>query len=415
VPDQYLDSSTLLTRPLNRWLVRLCALAATVLCGWLVWQKYTGVIVSFAGCGNEGGCSQVLGGRWSQWMGVPVSLLAAGFYGGVFLLSFEKVQRWFSIQADRLLVAAAVMAIFCAFWFVGLLWIKERVFCPYCAMAHGLGIVFAIPLLRRAWQLRKRETAGLFVAAFSVAVPAFLVLVFGQIYGPKPDTHRIVEEKLTPPAPATPPQRPVLPADQLVFFDGALTYPVAELPRLGSLDAPHKLVEYFDYTCASCRDMSGDLEALFKAYPDKFSLTLLPCPLNRQCNPYCGPKVTDHPFACELAGFALAVWSLVPAEFPAFHKYLMKLPIPVDLEAARAEAEKLCGGPEALVKALADPASQHRLTVTFEEYRLLSATDPIMPKLLLQGSRVMNGPARDIATFLKVMAAEFKLPVSAGK
>jgi uncharacterized membrane protein len=405
VPDQISDSSpTLLAHPFNRWLVRLCSFSAAVLCGYLYWQKLNGSIVSLSGCGQESGCTQVLGGRWSQWMGVPVSLLAAGFYFGVFLLSFEFVQRWFSIQADRLLAGAAVMAIFCALWFVGLLWIVERAFCPYCAVAHGLGIVFAIPVLHRAWRFRGREAGGFFASAFSVALPAFLILIAGQVFGPRPDTHQIVEKKLTPQ-----PQAPTPLPGNLAFFGGALTYPVAELPRIGEAVGQFHLVEYADYTCASCRDMSGDLEALFKAFPGKFTITVLPCPLNRQCNPYCGPKVVDHPGACELAVYALTVWQLAPSEFPAYHHYLMHLPFPVDVAAAKARAEAICGGPEALNSAETVAKVQKRLTITIEEYRLLAVTDPIMPKLLLQGSRVMNGPARDVATFLEVIRQEFKL------
>ncbi len=404
LPDDF--SATLLSRPFNRWLVRVCAFVAAALCGWLAWQKTTGVITSLAGCGQAYGCTQVLGGRWSQWLGIPVSFLACGFYLGVLLLSFELVQNWFSMQADRLLLAAALLAIGCGVWFVGLLGIVERTFCPYCAAAHGLGIIFAIPLLQRAWRLRHEETRGLFASAFSVALPALLILIVGQLFGTHPDTHVIVDQPLPVVAQAA---HPIARPGSLQFFDGALNYPIAELPRLGTLEAPHHLVEYFDYTCGSCRDMSGDFEALLQRFPGAFCITLLPCPLNRACNRYCGPKVLDHPDACELATYALAVWKQAPTVFPAFHADLMHLPIPVDLAAVKARAEKACGGAETLASAMTDPWITARLTETFEEYRLLVATDAVMPKLLLHDSRVMNGAAKDTATFLQFMQTEFKL------
>jgi uncharacterized membrane protein len=330
--------------------------------------------------------------------------MACGFYLSVTLLTFERVQRWFSIQADRLLVAAAIMAIASALWFVSILWLREKVICPYCMAAHSLGIAFAIPVLVRAWHLRQQETTGLFQAGFSVAIPAVAILMLGQIFGPRPETHVIVEEHIPPPL-VRPPQVP----GTIQFFAGAFTYKIADLPEIGSHGAKHQLVEYFDYTCGSCRTMSGDLDALFLAHPGQFAVTVLPCPLNRQCNRHCGPEVHDHPGACELAAYALAVWRKTPAEFAQYHHFLMHLAVPVDIPTAKAEATRLCGGPEQLEAAYEDPWIQQRLAATFEDYRNLSANNTVMPKLLLKDSHVIHGPTKDVETFLLEMQRAFRL------
>jgi uncharacterized membrane protein len=401
------SAPALLDRSVLKWTVRLCAFIAAGLCGWLAWQKLSGVITPIAGCGGSNGCDQVLSGRWSQWMGVPVSFLAFGFYLAVLLLTLGAVQRWLGLQADRLLCAAAVMAVFCAAWFIGLLYFQEKQFCPYCAAAHLLGVAFAIPLLVRAWQLRDEEGRGFFAGVISAAVPGFLILVLGQLFGPRPQTHIISETSLAAPAPESFRKFALRPGE-MAFFDGALVYQLNELPRLGSPKAKHVMVEYFDYTCRGCRDMSGDLESLLVKEQERFAVLVLPCPLSKSCNPNLPANFPDHPGACELATLALAVWRQAPSEFPAFHHFLMKLPFPIDLETARQRARELCGGEEVLQKALTDTWIKDRFDAIFDEFRLLSAGDPKMPKLLLQGNRVMHGAARDVETFLEIVNQEFR-------
>ena len=391
-----------------KWTVRSCAFVASVLCAWLVWLKLNGDITSVAGCGGANGCDKVLGGRWSAWLTIPVSVLALGFYMGVFFLTLSPVQRWMTFQADRLLCGAAIMAILCAVWFVGLLGFVEHQFCPYCATAHLLGVVFAFPVLIRAWKLRQKEEKGFLGAAFSVALPGFLILVIGQVFGPKPQTHEIKETVLatTDSAGLNLPPKPTPRPGELVFFDGALVYKLNEVPFLGNPDGAYKVVDYFDYTCPSCRDMHDDLVQMKKIRED-FMVVVLPCPLNRECNPNLPADITNHAGACELAKFALAVWRKAPSQFADYHHFLMRLPLPVNVDMAKKQASKLLGSETALNLALADPWIADRLGATFDEYRLLTAKDKKMPKLLLGSNRVMNGQARDTKTFLDMIATEF--------
>ena len=62
------------------WLLRVLALAGLLISGYLFIQKVTGQIDSIVGCGGESGCANVLGSRWSQYFGVPVSALSATIY-----------------------------------------------------------------------------------------------------------------------------------------------------------------------------------------------------------------------------------------------------------------------------------------------------------------------------------------------
>src|SRR5689334_12081204 len=58
---------------------------ALVLAIYLGWLSATGKPV--AGCGPESGCGQILKSRWSQVLGMPVSLLGAGVYAFLFWAS----------------------------------------------------------------------------------------------------------------------------------------------------------------------------------------------------------------------------------------------------------------------------------------------------------------------------------------
>ena len=54
--------------------VRLAAgLIAVAICAVITTLKLNGAISSLAGCGAAGGCEAALGGRWSQWLGIPVT------------------------------------------------------------------------------------------------------------------------------------------------------------------------------------------------------------------------------------------------------------------------------------------------------------------------------------------------------
>lgn len=398
--------TALLESHLLKWTVRFCALGAAILSGWLAWQKMNGQASSVAGCGGSDGCNQVLGGRWSEWLGVPVSFLAFGFYLAVLGLTLRPVQAWFGRSADRLLCAAAVMAILSGVWFVSLLAVMEKKFCPYCAAAHALGISFAIPLLVQSWRIRRQRSRGFFESAFSTAVPGFLILVGGQLFGPKPQTHLISENKL-PRQEESISHRPALRSGEVAFFDGALVFDQTKLPKLGKDSTPHVLVEYFDYTCSSCRDMHADLEDLLKRAGNEFSVIVLPCPLSRECNPALPKTVDDHPSACLLARLALAVWRKAPGQFAEFHHYLMTIPLPADEAAAQSKAASICGGEMELNMALGDPWISEQLAETVSQFRLLSAQEQKMPKLLLRDDIVMHGVARDVESFRAEMKRRF--------
>lgn len=422
-------SPSVRTAEASVWMTRLCALTAGGISLWLTVQKMRGGIDSVAGCGGAGGCSQVLGGRWSAWMGIPVSTIAAVFYAAVFLLTLSPLRRWLKNRAGTALITAACVSLLAAIWFLGVLLVVEKSFCPWCATIHTLGILWAAPVLWRTVRL-----GGISPAPAVAALAAVAVLIAGQISGPAPETFLLTDS-----GPAAPPslaipipdaaqtsgpsgvtavitldaplRKPVtVPvARDLLFQDGTLIFRPSELPLLGSPEAPHILVEYFDYTCASCRNMYQDLESAKQALGGKIAVIVLPCPLNRQCNPALPAAIPDHPGACVLARLSLAVWRRAPQEFAAFHRFLMQLPLPADEAAAKTRAVECCGGLSQLEAGLADPWVEGRINETVQEFAMIAAKQTKMPKLLIQGNVMMHGIARNSATLSALLRKQFGL------
>ena len=175
------------------WAVRLLSFAAMVVCLLLFSMKLTGRISSLAGCGGEGGCRQVMGGEWSEWFQVPVTLLAAGIYLGVLCLTLTPVQRALGRTGDQLLAAAGVILAGAAVYFLCLLIFKEKQNCPWCLGLHITGLTVSALILTAAVKAQRAGERGVLEAAMLTGFMAIGLLAAGQVWGPKPETHVITE------------------------------------------------------------------------------------------------------------------------------------------------------------------------------------------------------------------------------
>lgn len=382
--------------------VKVLAFIGLAISGCLLVMKLTGSITSIRGCGGSGGCENVLGSKWSQWFGIPVSAFSTLLYGGLIALTFKAT------PSQNILKAIAVLLILAAVWFVGLQIFAIKSFCPWCCATHVVGILTAIFILKEISGEQKEHSS--WPATFA-GIALFLGMVLGQILGPEPETHEVVENKafaeanketLPPPPPPSKEGKKSPQSDRVISFQGgAKKFRVAEFPLIGSPEAKHILVKYFDYTCASCRDAEGDLAKLMEKYPDEVAVIVLPTPINSQCNPYLVPGMPDHKHACELAQLGLAVWKAAPDQFEEAHQILFSRPV-VDFEAARERLIKFVPK-DKLDTALKDPWIQRTLNSNYEDFRLLTKNSPMMPKLLIGESRLMQGVARTTEKFVANM------------
>ena len=378
--------------------------SALVVCAWLLSRKLSGAISSVVGCGGEGGCSQVMGGRWSEWFHVPVTLLAALVHGAALGLSLPGLRQRLGRWGDVALATVGVLLGGAAVYFLTILYGVEHRHCPWCLGLHVAGLAVAALILRDAW--RQSGLGGLKAALLAGGL-GLLVLGAGQAWGPRPATYLITEETAALGTGAMAAAGP----RELSFLDGSLKLDLAAVPHLGSPQARLVLVEFFDYTCSSCRNLAADLKELEKKWPGTFAVIALPAPLNRACNPGLKPTVPDHLGACELAKLSLALWKAKPEAFPAFHAYLMALPLPAKPERvaeARRRAAELAGE-SALAAALEDSWVGQRLADNLKVFAQLTTQSIVMPKLVLPTSGVMHGTAPSAAQFVNIIENRFKL------
>ncbi len=385
--------------------LRFLAIGGLLLSGWLLFQKAAGEITYLVGCGAGSGCENALGSRWSQWFRIPVTALSFLLYAALLFLAFRP-RRTALLAVATCLAGAAV-------WFGIVQAFILKSFCPWCLAAHLIGLACAVLIFRR-----ERIAAGPLKPGLSAGLAATAVLVAGQVFGPVPDTHAETRVVLAPEARQTEnPGQEAGPvhsrgAGRKVTFLGNKEYNIASLPHLGPADAPHVLVKYYDYSCNSCRDLHEDLEALMSKHPGKFCIILLPCPLNRACNPHLPQHLEDHANACELARLALACWRADPASFPAVHHALFARPV-LSPQQALEKVKPLMKKPLP-PEALEDPWIAEVLAANAEDYKRVNITNSgqanyLMPKLLVGGTRMLHGVTKTREILFKAIEQEFKL------
>jgi uncharacterized membrane protein len=381
-------------------LLRTASLAGLLLSGWLLFQKLTGKITYLVGCGSGSGCENVLGSRWSQWLHVPVTALSLALYVTLLALTFRP-HRPAALALGAMLAGAAI-------WFALVQAFILRAFCPWCLAAHAVGLFCAV-LIFRAGERGERR-----IGPLAAGMAALAMLITGQIFGPAPATHAETHATLEATAPAPGKPLPVHERGEgrLVSFLGNKKYRIASLPHLGDPAAPHVLVKYFDYTCDSCRDLHEDLEAVMAKHPGKFCIVVLPCPIQRACNPHVPAHLADHAHACDLARLALACWRTEPARFAAVHHALFAQPAPAPAN-ARATVAGLLSRPLADA-ALHDPWIDEMLAADAADYQRVNVTNSgqtnyLMPKLLVGGTRMLHGVTQSREILFQALEREFKL------
>ncbi len=345
---------------------------------------------SIAGCGG-GSCDELLASNWSVIFGIPVTAFGVAVWFAVMASSTHHFRR-----AHHPLLGVVVGA---AAWFVFVQAVILKSFCLWCMAAHGFGIAAVVIGLFRQSSNHGLARSLKLMGVWSMA--AFLATGLVQVYGPVPIAYRIDGEITAAPAS----RAGVEENERIVFFDdGRKSYQVDMLPRLGRADAPHILIEYFDYQCAACRTMAGYVEALVAKHPEGIAVLFLPVPLESSCNDHV-PVGGEHPGSCGIARISLAVWRVKPAAFAGFHRSLIANP---SEDTARRLASEVMP-PERLTAALADPWIEERIRENVTDWRTLSKSTDKLPKLLIRDRRILHGLPSGEADFIHVMEQELGL------
>lgn len=355
--------------------MRLLLFVAFAIATYLAWGSLRAGGVP--GCGPESDCDKVLGSRWANVWGVPVSLLAVPIYLAALFSTFPRDIRW------NFLTTLATVILFGVVWFVALQVIAIGAFCKFCLAAHIAGAIAAILILRESplkfAQIKKPAAAGAALAA---------LLIVAQLAQPSPAPKQVLTgtpKSVSSNATATTAVAAPSSSGNLTFsiVRGQFTLDLTTVPVSGPLNAPKKLVKLYDYTCHHCRDLHHLLQAAKQQFPTELAIIALPMPLEATCNPVIRRTPPDHVNACEYARLALAVFFAEPGKFEEYSSWLFAPQRPPELEAAREHATQLLGK-ERLLASLGDPRIDAQVRMGVEIYSANSrlGKSTAMPQLI---------------------------------
>lgn len=384
---------------------------------------------AIAGCTHAGGCGQALHSSWAWWLGVPISALAAAIYLAV-LTSIVITSCARTRQRQQVawiaLVAAAFTLIEAAVWCMYLLIFRLRTTCPYCTASHVLGAATAGLVLYGAGSLRaipgsraRLLRPSHWVSAALIATVGMVLLIGGQIVFPTA-TYALVNSSVLSathtakqsregddhsevrPDPETGDfyhmrdgRRVIAPAFTDVVLDPQNT------PVLGSPNAPHLLVFFFDYKCEACMQTHRLLHVARERFGEQIAVVMVTCPADRQCNPLFKNPAMQHPGACQYARLGLALWRASPQAFGQFDDWLLDFASAPPLDVTLAKCIELVGR-RALQAALAEPWVEQQLkqNVKFSE--------PVMrhfggTPILMLDRQFMQGIPDDPEAFCEIL------------
>jgi|GEM_PF-1684702 len=358
----------------------------------LLVRRVTDTDLGIAGCSGGSACEEILASPWSQVFGIPITVFGLMVYSCVMFSLAQTGRRLFAPLLGTI-AGTAVWLVFAQAVLLGK-------FCPWCMGAHALGAVIVLLGMVR---LLMFENGGTGRVAFWGSI-GFFAIGLSQLYGPLPATHRI--NAVTAPAVSEPAGVHARGDGRKVSFaNGGRTYNVSTLPHLGSEEAGHVLVEYFDYQCPACQTMRGYLSALIEKHPRDVCVIVLPVPLDGGCNRSMDPLDAGHPGSCEYARLALAVWKSYPIGFAEFHEKSLKN---ASIRESQALAHKMIPH-DKLDAALTDPWIDELIAANIADWVAFSGETKKLPKLLITGKRILHGLPSGEADFIRVMEQELGL------
>jgi protein-disulfide isomerase len=237
------------------------------------------------------------------------------------------------------------------------------------------------------------------------ALVGLTVLVVGQIaYQP---TGSIVKVK----SPGTSVDPANTQGRSVSLLNGQFRLSLQDEPLLGDPNAPHVLVNIFDYTCYACRVLHEQLAEAQKALSNQFVVVSLPAPLNRTCNPAVTEAYPGHEEGCEYARVGLAVWRAKPSAFGPFTDWVFSSEYPPPVAQAQLRAEELVGK-QALASALQDSRIEEeiRRNVAIYATNYLAIGQHSLPQLFV-GTNLTVGAFRKKEGLLKLLQDELHLKV----
>lgn len=273
-------------------LLALAGVAATAYAAWIGSQiSADGAYRSACEIGGTISCDAVIGSRFSQLFGVPVSWVGAVAFVLGALLALPGALGNPIPLADAANVALASGSLGFALAMARVMLTVLNKVCLVCSAIDVLTIAWWVAVVPLGWRLEGRLGVVTRVATVVGIVVALAGGTLATIHGPGP-ARTLAEVK----------------AEDEKFYDLYVKLPVrpaAEVegvgrPLKGTPDAPVTIVEFSDFECPACGGAFADLKAFVSGRRD-IRMVFRHFPLDKACNP--AVQHSMHPDAC-LAAYA---------------------------------------------------------------------------------------------------------------
>ena len=371
-------------------LVRLLILVAAGVSAYLLSVSLSGG--SAVGCGPGSSCDEVLQSRWAYLFRLPVSALALVVDLALLLATFGCGPKSTPRQrrgAWELIVPCAVLLFGAALWFTALQAVVLHRFCPWCLTAHTCGAVAAVLLLLRVpvTEARERREKDPAVARSTVVrLAGAAVAAVGLLGAVQSVTTRQTYSVATMNLPTT-----AAAAKFLDVFGGRIRLDLTQVPVWGSVDAPHKLLSLFDYTCHHCREMHSRVVEVQRSFNGRLAVVSLPMPLDAQCNSLMTRTPGPHMSACQYAKIGLIVWRARPEAIERYDDWFFGFERPPSLTDATNQAVTLVGA-AAFEKAARDPWIEQQIQTDIDIYKIsgMEYRQGSMPQFII-GTNIISG------------------------
>jgi protein-disulfide isomerase/uncharacterized membrane protein/thiol-disulfide isomerase/thioredoxin len=293
--------------------------------GWVHLQLTHGAGAFESAC-NLGGafdCDKVNTSRWSELLGLPISLWAVPLYlamGWLAVVGRRADARGARARGSLVLVATWNVLVSLALAYLSL-FVLEYIclFCVGLYVLHAAALVLV--LLPPGGRLPRLPVLTDAVIGAGVALVT-IALLYPLTITLAASLDEAVVARLEQPADPVSPGEPVATERSTggvqLPQETVLIEPLAHAPSWGPADAAVSVVVVSDFQCSYCRRLQASMAGLEERYPERVRWSFVHYPLDKSCNPHMSRDM--HPRACAAAVAAQCAHH--QGRFQAFHDQL---------------------------------------------------------------------------------------------
>jgi protein-disulfide isomerase/thiol-disulfide isomerase/thioredoxin len=258
---------------------------------------------SLCAADGKANCDAVNTSDWSSLFGAPISAYALPMYAVMAYLAWRALRP--SARGEKAQGALVILAV----WnilvsvFLGYISLVDLGFvCKFCMTMyalHTVSLVLALVPRHRMPALPSAQDLG---ATIGIGVSVAAVAIGGSLWWAASLDQAVIAE-FTATAPTAEQQEvgTALQASGRTRLTGDIknVSMAAHNPVYGRRDAQVQVIEYADFECGYCRQLSFNLAPIKERYKDRVAFVFRHFPMDLQCND--GVSRTHHQNACEAA------------------------------------------------------------------------------------------------------------------